>query len=359
MAPIPSVIKLAILDDYANIAIPHFQSLQQSYKDIKIDTYNTTLNANISEEHSQLIERLKSYNVISSMRERTRFPASIIDELPNLKLLLTTGNRNAAIDLVACEKRGVTVAGTTPKPNSVKGYDTTNEQTWALILGLTKNVVEEDQRVRAGVGTTGWEEGLVSCLAGKKLGLLGLGRLGTQCAVTGRLGFGMEVIAWSSSLTQEKADEAAQSHGLEKGSLRVCGSKEELFKEADVLSVHYVLSERSVGIVGEKELRSMKPSAIVVNTSRGPLIDETALLKVLDEGRIGGAGLDVFDTEPLPKDSPWRSTEWGKNGKSRVLISPHMGYVEEGSMHNWYDQTAQNLERWLRGEELKTRILST
>ncbi|KIW90001.1 uncharacterized protein Z519_09431 [Cladophialophora bantiana CBS 173.52] len=356
-------LKLAILDDYASIALPHFQSLQGQ---VQIDTFPSTLNARIPDEHAKLVERLKPYTIISSMRERTLFSRSVLEQLPNLKLLLTTAMKNAAIDLAACKDLGITVVGTTPKPNAVKGYDATNEITWALILGFAKDIVHGDTVIKNSSPSTsssaedpnaasgGWQTHLTAGLAGKTLGLLGLGKLGTQCAVTGMLGFGMKVLAWSSSLTQEKADEAASSRGLPAGSFRVASSKAELFAQADVLSVHYVLSERSRGIVGAQELAAMKKSAFLVNTSRGPLVDETALVKALEKGSIRGVALDVFDTEPLAKDTPWRrSGYWGHNGRSRVLLSPHMGYVEEETMHSWYEQQGRALASWIKGEDLK------
>jgi phosphoglycerate dehydrogenase-like enzyme len=166
----------------------------------------------------------------------------------------------------------------------------------------------------------------------------------------------MNVVAWSSSLTQEAADEKAKKFGLPAGTFRVVGSKDELFQVADVLSVHYVLSERSRDIVSERELAVMKPSALLINTSRGPLVNERALLSVLKAGKIRGAALDVYNIEPLPQDSEWRTTAWGRNGSSEVLLSPHMGYVEEGVMHRWYDETVENVERWLDGRDLLNRI---
>ncbi|KLJ11070.1 glycerate dehydrogenase [Blastomyces silverae] len=167
----------------------------------------------------------------------------------------------------------------------------------------------------------------------------------------------MRVIAWSSNLTQDMADEKASALGLPAGTFEVVSSKLALFREADVLSVHYVLSERSLGIVGEEELGVMKPTALLVNTSRGPLIGEKALLKTLKEGKIRGAALDVFDLEPLPGDSPWRTTRWGVEGRSEVLLSPHMGYVEEGIMHRWYEEQAENLDRWLNGKEVENKLV--
>ena len=354
-----SAIKLAILDDYASIASPHFQSLQGQ---VQIDSFPTTLNASVSSDHAILVDRLKPYTIISSMRERTKFPRSLLQELSNLKVLLTTGMKNASINMAACRDLGITVVGTGAKENPPKGYPATNEMTWALILGLAKDVVRGDAVVKspstasndpnASVG--GWQTTLTFGLAGKTLGLLGLGKLGTSAAVTGHMGFGMKVIAWSTSLTQEKADEAAEDRGLPKGTFQVVSSKKELFEKADVLSVHYVLSDRSRGIVGKDELASMKKNSLLVNTSRGPLIDEAALLEALEAGKIRGAGLDVFDVEPLPKDSPWRREEyWGEEGRSSVLLSPHMGYAEEETMHDWYEQQAAAVKAWINEEEVK------
>ena len=356
-------IKLAILDDYASIALPHFDSLKSQ---VEIDSFPTTLQARDSKDHQSQITRLKPYTIISSMRERTQFPRSLLESLPNLKLLLTTGMRNAAIDLDACKELGITVVGTGAKKNAVKGYDATNEMTWALILGLAKDVARGDGVVKSpatssrdpNAQVSGWQTTLTFGLAGKTLGLLGLGKLGTQAAVTGHLGFGMKIIAWSSSLTQEKADEAAESRGLPPGSFTVVGSKKELFEQADVLSVHYVLSDRSRGIVGHTELSQMKKNALLVNTSRGPLIDEDALVSALEKGQIKGVGLDVFDVEPLPKESPWRREGyWGEGERSSVLVSPHMGYVEEETMHDWYGQQAGVVDAWVNKEEVKGVIV--
>lgn len=347
-------VKLAILDDYAGISVPHFQPVAS---EITVDTFPATLNARIPHEQAELIERLKPYQIVSSMRERTHFPRSVLEELPNLRVLLTTGMKNAAIDMACCAERGVVVVGTAAKRNAVKGYDATNEMTWALILGLAKDVARGDATVKSSPSSAGplpWQTTLATGLAGKTLALLGLGKLGTQAAVTGALGFGMKVLAWSSSLTQEKADAAARERGLPPGSFRVAESKADLFAQADFLSVHYVLSDRSRGIVGRDDLARMKKSAFLVNTSRGPLVDEAALLEALEEGRIRGAGLDVYNTEPLPQDSPWRRRNfWGVEGRSVVLLSPHMGYVEEETMHDWYGQQCEAVRAWLKGEAIK------
>lgn len=350
-------IKLAILDDYASIASDHFSPLKASHPNLEIHNFPTTLNAKLESEHAELISRLKPFTIISSMRERTQFPRSVLSQLPQLKLLVTTGMRNAAIDVAAATELGITVVGTNRKGTGAPGYDTTNEQAWTLILGLAKDIVGSSANITTSADGRGWQTGLVSSLGGKTLGLLGLGKLGTQAAVTGKLGFGMNVLAWSSSLTQEKADEAAASRGLGPGSFKVAASKEELFRQADVISVHYVLSPRSRGIVAAKDLDLMKPNAILVNTSRGPLIDENDLLEALEKGKIRGVGLDVFETEPLPKESPWRRHGyWGKEGRSLVLVSPHNGYVESETMNAWYKQQAESVESWITGGEILNRI---
>ena len=347
-------VKLAILDDYSDIAPSKFTSIADR---LEIVTFTETLNAKSPSGQKALIERLKPFPIISTMRERTAFPKEVLTELPNLKLLLTTGMRNASIDVKKCAEKGIIVAGTTGQMNNVKplpGYAATNEHCWALILGLAKSLASNDKAVKK----DGWQSGLSFGLAGKTLALLGLGRLGAECAKTAVYGFGMNVIAWSTSLTQKKADDTAEAHGLPRGTYRVVGSKQELFETADVLSVQYVLSERSKGIVGEKELSVMKKKSILINTSRGPLVDEQALLKVLKEGKIRGAALDVFDVEPLEMDSEWRTTKWGQDGNSEVLLSPHMGYVEERTMHTWYEETAENVELWLDEKEVKKRFQS-
>jgi lactate dehydrogenase-like 2-hydroxyacid dehydrogenase len=352
MASFPSRVKVVVLDDYAGIAPRHLDTL----KDVSVTYIPDTTPLPYTDERLQAqISRLKDFHVICSMRERTPFPRTLLSKLPNLKLLTTTGMKNASIDLEACDDLGITVTGTGGKPNATKGFDATNEQCWALITGLAKNI--NAGHVAVTRNSKGWSHGLLSIgLAGKTLGLLGLGRLGAQCGFTGHFGFGMNVLCWSSSLTQEKADEVAAERGLGKGVFQVTASKKELFEKADVLSVHYVLSDRSRGIVGKDELELMKNSAIIVNTSRGPLIDEQALLTVLKEGKIRGAALDVFDIEPLPADSEWRTVGWGQHGRSEVLISPHMGYVEDETIHSWYEQTAKNVERWLKGEQLQMKM---
>jgi phosphoglycerate dehydrogenase-like enzyme len=350
-------IRMAILDDYLSISLPHFSKLQSS--GVNITVFKDTIIPKDAEQKKSLISRLQPFTVISTMRERTPLPPDVLNSLPNLKLLLTTGIRNASISVPTCTERHITVAGTTgagrtenPVKTAPRGYDATTQHTWALILGIAKNIARDDLVVKQG----GWQTSLCTGLAGKTLGLLGLGRLGSATGRIGALAFGMNVVAWSTSLTQEKADETGQSLGLPAGIFKVVSSKEELFKVSDVVSIHYVLSDRSRGIVGKNELDLLKPSALLVNTSRGPLIDEAALLHTLKAGKIRGAALDVFEVEPLPLNSEWRTTKWGQDGRSEVLLSPHNGYVEEFTMHAWYDETAENVERWLAGHELRNKM---
>lgn len=339
-------VKLAILDDYQGIAPEHFSHLESR---IEVSSFPDTLDPRDPAQRSTLIQRLLHFDVVLAMRERTPFSADTIAALPNLKLLLTTGTRNLALDLEAFTRANVTVAGTEGRP---PGVNSTVQHTWALILAFARHIARDDAAVKRGA----WQGSLGVNLSGKTLGLLGLGKLGSQVGKIASLAFGMRVLAWSTNLTHAKADEQAQSQGLPVGTFAVASSKEDFFQRADIISVHSVLSDRSRGIVGMAELEMMQPSAFIVNTSRGPLIDESALLNALKAGRIRGAALDVFDPEPLPLDSPWRTTPWGQDGRSEVLLTPHMGYGEEDLLKGWYRETAKNLERWLNGEELVCKL---
>ncbi|KAJ5407659.1 hypothetical protein N7509_001542 [Penicillium cosmopolitanum] len=331
--------KFAILDDYQGIAPAHFAHLQSR---IEIVSFPKTLDPRDPVQHAELIKRLSSFDAVLAMRERTPISAKTIAALPNLKLLLTTGTRNLSLDLQACADRGIPVAGTEGRP---PGVNSTVQHTWALILGLARHVARDDASVKAG----SWQGSLGVNLSGKNLALLGLGKLGSQVGKIAIQAFGMKVLAWSTNLTQEKADEQAEAQGLPAGSFEVATSKTDFFARADVVSLHNVLSERSRGIVSGPELATMRPSAMIVNTSR-------ALLQALNAGSIWGAALDVFDPEPLPLDSPWRTTQWGRDGRSEVLLSPHMGYGEEELINGWYREVAENLERWLDGKELLKKM---
>ena len=233
-------------------------------------------------------------------------------------------------------------------PEIAKDYDAATQQCFSLLLALTSRIPIDNYSIRE-KGT--WQTGLGIQLGGKTYGCVGLGRLGAKAARTSILGFGMKVIAWSANLTQGKADEQASAMGLAKGAIKAV-SKEELLKTADVVGVHYILSDRSRGLIGKGDLDVMKKSALLVNTSRGPIVDERALLDALENGKIRGAGLDVFDIEPLPKDSLWRTTRWGEGGRSDVVLSPHMGYNIEETMQRFYAEQADTIDKWIKGEEL-------
>ncbi len=273
-----------------------------------------------------LVAALDGAAVIVAMRERTRFDRELFARLPDLKLLITTGMQNASIDLQAAAAQGVVVSGTS-------GPRTTNtaELTWALILALVRHLPEEAASVRDG----GWQHTVGTDLLGTTLGLAGLGRIGHQMARIGQA-FGMDVIAWSQNLDPAVAAEA---------DVRAV-SKADLFGAADVVSVHLMLSDRTRGLITERELRAMKPTAYLVNTSRGPIIDAAALLRALNEGWIAGAGLDVYDTEPLPVDDPLRHAP-------RTVLTPHLGYVTERTMSHWYEDAVEDIAAWQQGKPVR------
>jgi phosphoglycerate dehydrogenase-like enzyme len=275
---------------------------------------------------ADLVAALAGAPVVVAMRERTRFDAALLGQLPDLRLLVTTGMRNAAIDLAAAARQGVTVCGT-GGPRSAN----TAELTWGLILSLQRHIPEEDARVRAG----GWQLTVGRDLLGTRLGLVGLGRIGRQMAAIGQA-FGMDVAAWSQNLDPA----AAQAAGV------TPLGKEELLRTSDVVSLHLVLSERSRHIVGEPELRAMKPTAILVNSSRGPLVDPAALSRALHEGWIAGAGLDVYETEPMLPGDPRRTLP-------RTVLTPHLGYVTDRTMDYWYTEIAQNIAAWRAGSPVR------
>jgi phosphoglycerate dehydrogenase-like enzyme len=256
------------------------------------------------------------------MRERTPMTRSIIERLPKLRMIASTGSRNASIDLKAAEERGVQVVHT--------GYTSapTIELTWTLILASARNLVAENASLRSG----GWQRSVGDDMAGRTLGLLGLGNVGGAVARIGNA-FGMKIIAWSQNLTTERAAEA--------GATLV--SKDELFQEADVVSIHLVLSGRTRGLVGAAELALMKPTARLINTSRGPIVVEAGLVAALKDKKIAGAAIDVFDQEPLPLDHPLRMLP-------NLLATPHIGYVSRGLYERFYRDTVENIARWLDGQ---------
>ena len=314
--------KIAILDDYQQIA-----RQSADWSSLPSGTTVDSFAENIADQ-SELVRRLQPYEVVVAMRERTRFPAQVIEALPNLKLLVSTGGRNPSIDSEACARRSVALCSA---HGAAGGQSSTAEVAWALVLGLMKRIPQSDKAMRSG----GWQETVITeSLAGKTLGVLGLGRLGKFVAKYGNA-FGMNVIAWSPHLTDERAAEASAR--------RV--SKEALFAESDVISLHLVSNASTRGIVGAAEIGAMKRTAYLVNTSRGPLIDEKALIGALQERRIAGAGLDVFWTEPLPKDHVVRRLD-------NVLMTPHLGYVVDDNMKMFYENALKNIKRWIAGEAL-------
>ena len=314
--------RIAILDDYQN------KSLESADWDRIPDAEITVFNEFISHDEDSVAAALGDFDVLVAMRERTRFPASQLAKLPKLKLLVTTGLRNLAIDMDAARAQGVDVCGT-----EMLSYPAF-EHAWALIMALVKEIPKEDRAMKAG----GWQEGFGVGLNGKSLGIVGLGKLGSQAAKVG-LAFGMDVVAWSQNLTDERAAEV--------GVRRV--SKEELFSSADVITVHMILSDRSRGLVGAAEFAQMKPSAYLVNTSRGPIVDEAALIEALSENKIAGAGIDVYDVEPLPVDHPLR-------GFDNAVLSGHTGYVVAELYRKVYAQAVENIAGWLNGAP--TRLLN-
>jgi len=313
------MVRIAVLDDYQGIALS-LGGWQRLPPDSEIEAFRDHLS-----DEAALAQRLQPFDIIVAMRERTAFPRSLLARLPNLRLLVTTGMRNAAFDMQATKDLGITVCGTGGQPTP------TAELTWGLIIGCVRHIAEEDRATRAGR----WQTTIGPTLHGKTLACLGLGNLGSQVARVG-LAFGMNVIAWSQNLTQERADHV--------GAKLV--SKDELFSQADVLSVHLVLSDRTRGLVASRELSLMKPTAFLINTSRGPIVDEAALVDALRERRIAGAGLDVFEPEPLPQDHPFLQLD-------NTLITPHLGYVTLETYERFYGEAVEDILGFLNGSPLR------
>ena len=314
--------KIAILDDYQQIA-----KQSADWSSLPAGTQVDSFAQNIADQ-TELVRQLAPYDVIIAMRERTRFPAAVLEALPNLKLLVSTGARNPSIDAEACARRNIALCSA---HGARSGQSSTSEVAWALVLALVKRVPQADKAMRGG----GWQETVMtSSLDGKTLGVVGLGRLGKHVARYGKA-FGMDVIAWSPNLTDERAAEVSVR--------RV--SKHALFAQSDVISLHLVSNVSTRGIVGAAEIGAMKPTAYIVNTSRGPLIDEKALIDALQQKRIAGAGLDVFWTEPLPKDHVVRQLD-------NVVMTPHLGYVVDENMKRFYENALENIRKWTAGEPL-------
>jgi phosphoglycerate dehydrogenase-like enzyme len=313
------MMRVAVLDDYQNAArrLADWESLKPA---AEVEVFGDHL-----DDREELVRRLEPFGAVVAMRERTPFPRALLERLPNLRLLVTTGMRNASIDVAAATARRVQVCGTEMAP-----YPTA-ELTWGLILALLRRNPAEDAATRRGE----WQTTIGEGLRGKTLGVLGLGRLGGQVAAVGKA-FGMDVIAWSQNLTEARA--AAL------GAARV--EKEALLERADVVTIHLVLSERTRGLVGAAELARMRPSAYLVNTSRGPIVDEAALIAALESRRIAGAGLDVFDVEPLPRDHPFRRL-------ANTVITPHLGYVVEEGYRIAYGHAVEDIRAFLAGHPVR------
>ncbi|OWQ40928.1 hydroxyacid dehydrogenase [Pseudomonas lactis] len=312
-------IQIAVLDDWQNVAseVVDWSTLNSVGKvhflhDSPADT-------------ATMIERLKGFEVICLMRERSTFDKALLQGLPQLKLLVTGGMRNAAIDIPAAKALGIQVCGTDSYKHAAP------ELTWALIMASTRNLLAEANSLRGG----GWQVGLGGDLHGKTLGILGLGSIGQKVARFAQV-FGMRVIAWSENLTPERAAESGVTWV----------SKRELFEQADILTIHLVLGERSRGLVDAQALGWMKPTARLVNTARGPIVDEQALVQALRSGRLAGAALDVYAEEPLPADHPFRSLP-------NVLATPHVGYVSEQNYRQFYQQMIEDIQAWAEGVPIR------
>ncbi|MEU4063347.1 D-2-hydroxyacid dehydrogenase family protein [Streptomyces wedmorensis] len=313
--------RCAVLDDYQGVALA---SADWSPLADRVDV--RVLREHLADRDA-VVAAVEDCEIVVIMRERTPFDAELLARLPRLRLLVTSGPRNASIDLAAARARGVVVCGTASSPAPP------TELTWALLLGLARHVRTEAQALREGGP---WQSTVGSDLAGRTLGLVGLGKIGARVAAVGRA-FGMDVVAWSENLTEERAAE----HGA-----RLAEDRLDLFASSDFVSLHLVLSDRTRGLVGEDELRAMRPSAYLVNTSRAGLVDRGALLRALREGWIAGAGLDVYDTEPLPAGDPLRTLP-------NVLALPHLGYVTEANYARYFGEAVEDIEAFLAGTPVR------
>ncbi|RCH70336.1 D-2-hydroxyacid dehydrogenase family protein [Streptomyces sp. SDr-06] len=310
-------LRCALLDDFQDVAasVADWSPLDGEVEVVSFAEHFAT--------EAELAAALAGFDIVVTLRERVAFPASLFAALPRLKLLIASGMRNSVIDFEAATAHGVTVCGTESRSTPPV------ELTWALLLGLARGLVEESAALRVGGP---WQSTLGADLHGRRLGLLGLGRIGSKVAHVG-LAFGMDVVAWSQNLTAERAAEVG---------VRLAASKEELLRTSDFVSVHLALGERTRGLLGAPELALMKPTAHLVNTSRAAIVDEEALLDALREGRIAGAGVDVFTVEPLPADHPMRSAP-------RLLATPHLGYVSRANYEAYYGQAVENIQAFLAG----------
>ena len=315
------LLRCAVLDDFQNVA-----TTIADWSPLRDRVEVTPFTEHLTDE-DELAAALADFDIVVTLRERVPFPASLLDRLPRLRLIVASGMRNSVIDYAAAERHGVTVSGTQSFPTPPV------ELTWALLLGLARGLVTENNALRE---NGPWQSTVGADLHGRRLGLLGLGKIGSRVARVG-LAFGMEVTAWSPHLTKERTDEA----GVE-----LAPSKEELLSTADYVSLHLVLGDTTRGLLAAPELSLMKPTAYLINTSRSALVDQDALLTALHEGRIAGAAVDVFDTEPLPADHPMRTAP-------RLLATPHLGYVSHLNYRTYYTQAIENIEAYLSGTPIR------
>jgi phosphoglycerate dehydrogenase-like enzyme len=312
--------RCAILDDYQNVA-RGLADWSKIAGDVDVKAFNAPLGG-----ADDVIRTLKDFSIIAMMRERTPFPRSVIESLPALRLLITTGARNNSIDMAACAERGIVVCGTSSFGNPTTGI------AFGLMLELTRRIGFENARMKAGEP---WQVTLGSDIEGKTLGIIGLGKLGLRAAGVAKA-FGMKVLAWSQNLTAEKCREAGVEYA----------AKEDLFRNADIVTIHVQLSERTRGLIGTKELGLMKPSAYLVNTSRGPIVVEQDLIAALREQRIAGAGLDVFDVEPLPVNHPLRKLD-------NVVLTPHLGYVSQQNYERYFPDIVEDIRGFIDGKPVR------
>ena len=312
--------RIAILDDYQDVALA-----RADWSGIEKDADITVFSDHLAET-DDVAARLKDFDIVVIMRERTPFLRGMFEKLPNLKLLVTTGMRNASIDLAAARDHGVVVCGS----NGISA--STPELTWGLLLALARNIAHEDKVTREG----SWQTGTGILLEGKTLGVIGLGRIGSRIAKYGQA-FGMDVVAWSQNLTDERCEDVGGVRRL---------AKEELLAAADFICIHIVLSDRSRGLIGAGDLALMKPTALLVNTSRGPIVDTDALIAALESKSIAGAAIDVFDIEPLPMDHPLR-------GAPNTVITPHLGYVTDEGYRTYYGGVAEDIRAFLDGAPIR------
>jgi len=314
-------VRCAVLDDYQGVSLEYadWASLGDS---IEVTVFKEHLDG-----EDAVASALAKFEIVVAMRERTPLTSGLIDRLPRLRLIVTSGMRNASIDLAAAEARGIVVCGTRSASQPPA------ELTWALILGLARGLVTETAGLRTGGP---WQQTVGTDLAGATLGLLGLGKIGSQVARVGQA-FGMDVVAWSPHLTAERAAEAG---------VRLAPDRRGLFAEADFVSLHLVLADSTRGIVGADELAAMKPTAYLVNTSRAGLVDTPALLAALEQRRIAGAGLDVYDVEPLPADDPFRRLP-------NVIATPHLGYVSRRNYRGYFTEAVEDIAAFLAGEPVR------